>query len=767
MSNEEKIFTKARKLSNAGKYDLALSNLYKNFIHKESYYRYNDEVCRIWIQQGRYQEVFERYQGILLFSNGLPVYKQSIKYFSDAVEKLGKDKYADTLKTYLGLINGMPETFEQYTKDKREIRKLLQNDEITEIDLQAIIYFYTKYWNTTEAVIYYLFLKKMEGAQDFLDEIYEILTKVQRAENLITLLEKETHKICLICRDEDLEKESEIRAEASILDLMGHIVYIILPPIIYDDIDNREDFDIDSLLEISISNIENIKGIKCIRPIKILKNKEIIIDTTELLIQYIEKEYFHHDAALLLAEQNDTKKLFLNVDLRKKLQIVFQYHANTIVPQNSISFLGHYFYAAKYMYGVNVPNLMKAKPKYKFSIVIPTRGAKETLKYTLQTCLEQSFEDYEIVVSDNTDKDDLSISNIIKEFKSPRIRHIKPPHYLPMHKNFEFAYFCCRGEYIFSLGSDDGLMTYALRILNEIINKFPQESIISWNRLLYMWPSMKRNSSDFFQIPLKYKLPISVEKLDSKELLERIKQNFNHIYSSPQVYINSCMKKEYIYEIVSYTGKFLDGLAPDSYMGPLNLLMNPYIININFPLAIAGMSGNSNGASSFRDVNQTNLQTFNKAEQFYTSYFLQENPQPIGGEIFNTCGLSASYICDLYHILINDDVKSSKILDNINYKELILQTVDTIPDTFETDIWIEKLTQNAKCFGEDFYKEFHERLSKRLQTINSQIPDSGEKKLYKRGLNQDQTLINIDASEFGIRNICDARDFIQKLFNFK
>src|SRR5262249_18302130 len=36
-----------------------------------------------------------------------------------------------------------------------------------------------------------------------------------------------------------------------------------------------------------------------------------------------------------------------------------------------------------------------------FSVVIPTRERAETLTYALRTCLEQDFDDYEVVVCDN------------------------------------------------------------------------------------------------------------------------------------------------------------------------------------------------------------------------------------------------------------------------------------------------------------------------------------------------------------------------------
>ena len=36
-----------------------------------------------------------------------------------------------------------------------------------------------------------------------------------------------------------------------------------------------------------------------------------------------------------------------------------------------------------------------------FSVVIPTRNRASLLRYALQTALDQDFDDYEIVVSDN------------------------------------------------------------------------------------------------------------------------------------------------------------------------------------------------------------------------------------------------------------------------------------------------------------------------------------------------------------------------------
>ena len=51
---------------------------------------------------------------------------------------------------------------------------------------------------------------------------------------------------------------------------------------------------------------------------------------------------------------------------------------------------------------------------------------------------------------------------------------------VPLSKSFEYAYIHAKGEYIFALGSDDGLLPWGLSALEEVIEAFPNEEIIQW-----------------------------------------------------------------------------------------------------------------------------------------------------------------------------------------------------------------------------------------------------------------------------------------------
>ena len=75
-----------------------------------------------------------------------------------------------------------------------------------------------------------------------------------------------------------------------------------------------------------------------------------------------------------------------------------------------------------------------------FSICVPTRNRTETLFHCLKTLLNQSFNFYEIIVTDNSDEEEsIKTLKLIEEFKSSKIRYYKTPSILSMTGNYEFA----------------------------------------------------------------------------------------------------------------------------------------------------------------------------------------------------------------------------------------------------------------------------------------------------------------------------------------
>jgi glycosyltransferase involved in cell wall biosynthesis len=60
-----------------------------------------------------------------------------------------------------------------------------------------------------------------------------------------------------------------------------------------------------------------------------------------------------------------------------------------------------------------------------FSVVIPTFNRGDLLPYAVQSVLKQTFEDFEIIVSDNCSSDDTP--KVSKQFEDPRFRYLRTP----------------------------------------------------------------------------------------------------------------------------------------------------------------------------------------------------------------------------------------------------------------------------------------------------------------------------------------------------
>ena len=80
------------------------------------------------------------------------------------------------------------------------------------------------------------------------------------------------------------------------------------------------------------------------------------------------------------------------------------------------------------------------------SLIIPTRERADTLKHTLQSALNQSSTDYEIVVCDNNSQDDTK--QVVKGFADSRIIYLNTGKRLSMVDNWNYALTYARGDYV-------------------------------------------------------------------------------------------------------------------------------------------------------------------------------------------------------------------------------------------------------------------------------------------------------------------------------
>jgi len=95
-----------------------------------------------------------------------------------------------------------------------------------------------------------------------------------------------------------------------------------------------------------------------------------------------------------------------------------------------------------------------------FSIVIPTYNRSELVKGAVQSVVSQSWDDFEVVVSDNCSED--NTREVVEAFGDPRVRYIRTPAHTTIGDSWEFARSHARGTLVMMLSDDDALVQDAL-----------------------------------------------------------------------------------------------------------------------------------------------------------------------------------------------------------------------------------------------------------------------------------------------------------------
>lgn len=93
----------------------------------------------------------------------------------------------------------------------------------------------------------------------------------------------------------------------------------------------------------------------------------------------------------------------------------------------------------------------------RFSVLLPTRNGGRYLANCVDSVLDQDYDDFELVISDNANTDETP--DIIKSFSDNRhVRAIHQKKPLSVVDNWTAAYESSQGKYIIMLGDDDLLL---------------------------------------------------------------------------------------------------------------------------------------------------------------------------------------------------------------------------------------------------------------------------------------------------------------------
>jgi glycosyltransferase involved in cell wall biosynthesis len=213
------------------------------------------------------------------------------------------------------------------------------------------------------------------------------------------------------------------------------------------------------------------------------------------------------------------------------------------------------------------------------------------LRHSLATCLDQEFSDYEVLVCDNGTA--RAVDEIARETGSPRVRYIKAPRPLAMTDNWELAVSEARGDYIFVLGDDDGLMPYALRELDTLITRLGSKAV-RWEAAFYTWPDVAlTGQGNYLRLPLGRRLAT----LDADATIASVIR-FEAPYVRLPTFYNTAIHRSVIEELRLRVGRVFLSRFPDVYSGfAVGRIVRRYT-SVGVPMSVAGLSSHSTGIAN-------------------------------------------------------------------------------------------------------------------------------------------------------------------------
>jgi glycosyltransferase involved in cell wall biosynthesis len=226
-----------------------------------------------------------------------------------------------------------------------------------------------------------------------------------------------------------------------------------------------------------------------------------------------------------------------------------------------------------------------------FSIVIPTRNRAHLLEYSLQSALHQTFDDYEIVISDNNSSDETR--DVVKKYSHSRIRYFRTDRSLPMHDNWNFALNEAHGKWITFLTDRSIISSSLLEKISKVIKK-DSSPLIGWNHASFALPTWyEQERLNQLVMPRFTGRTVNKDSRSQLKRLYRLQLSYGHL---PRM-MNSACRADLISDIIGQVGRFFLPTAVDYSSCAAMLSMTDHYQYIDIPLRVSLIGKEGTGGS--------------------------------------------------------------------------------------------------------------------------------------------------------------------------
>lgn len=309
----------------------------------------------------------------------------------------------------------------------------------------------------------------------------------------------------------------------------------------------------------------------------------------------------------------------------------------------------------------------------KFSILLPTRGRADTLRFALATAVAQDFEDVEILVHESGD--DPQTADVVAEIGDSRTRLVKTVEPVAMKENWERAVAAATGDYLTIIGDDDGILAAACSEASQILDRYPVE-VLTWRPAAYFWPE---SAVTGLQDRLQAYLPTAsgCELQDPRTLLYLAYHFRDHHYTMPMI-LHSFVARPLVDRVIDGLGSYFSSAAPDIASAVADAWFGRSCILSHRPLSISGISHHSTG---FRMHFSRDLKLRKEAEEAAFAGAVEFHPSLADSR--NSQIFAANEMMTMKQALFSNEEPS------FNYRALIQRALDTLAsglDDYQTGL---------------------------------------------------------------------------------
>jgi glycosyltransferase involved in cell wall biosynthesis len=225
-----------------------------------------------------------------------------------------------------------------------------------------------------------------------------------------------------------------------------------------------------------------------------------------------------------------------------------------------------------------------------FSICIPNFNYSKYLRLTIESVLQQTFQDFEIIVSDNASTDD-SVA-MVKSFIDPRIIVVENRLNLGFTPNLDKATENAKGAYMILLSSDDIMLKGALQVYHDLIKANEGEELVLMSACAVINSKGEKISSkramtgDVLEYlnknniwPLRKDTLENIEYYNSKDILRGL---LTGTFQPAGQFLATCYSSTLYKKLEGYRSTM--SVHPDANFSHRLLFENPKIIYVNSEL---------------------------------------------------------------------------------------------------------------------------------------------------------------------------------------